>query len=536
MTPILLDQYGSPLSSKEDPRIAANFEVARLRRQISTLVRQRAGGTGLLARWDASQTSDDNANHWQFTDNLDPHSAAASSIRRILRIRSRYELMENNPYLKGCILTLGNDFIGGGPKLQIIEDAEGWSDDHRQLVERKFSHWWNACGMTSKLWRMRLAKLVDGETFAFAFTNDNRKLEHRSMPVKLDYYLVETDRVASPWGSNGMITGDNTRELDGLRWDKYDQPISYNLLPYHPGSTVFPGRTVTPNWVPADMVLHWFRQDRSWLRGIPEMAPSIPLCALLRRYTLAVVSAAEIAADFAGVIESDGPSVGNPWANAQDDPFDTFPAERGMILRLPWGYSLKQLEAKQPIQTYDIFVNSLLREILRPMCLPFNIGAGTSKESNMASAVVDSHIYRGSQYRERQHCNEANLDTAFCLWYAEARLIDGYLEVPEVPDTFFPKRDWGWDQVGLDHTDPQKVMEALKIASEKGFLTDRDIQRTYYNRDVEAWREEIAKDQKFREEHGLKEDPNQQPAFPGGNSDKPPAKMGSKTKPGMPSE
>jgi len=67
--------------------------------------------------------------------------------------------------------------------------------------------------------------------------------------------------------------------------------------------------------VPADAVVHWFRSDRPGQhRGIPEITPALPLFAQLRRYTLAVIAAAETAADFAAVLFTDAPANGEAQA------------------------------------------------------------------------------------------------------------------------------------------------------------------------------------------------------------------------------
>ena len=50
------------------------------------------------------------------------------------------------------------------------------------------------------------------------------------------------------------------------------------------------------------------------------------------------------------------------------------------------------------------------------------------------------------------------------------------------------------------------VAQALQIAHDKGFLTDRDIQETRYNRDVEDWKEDIRDQEEFRKEVGLSQE------------------------------
>jgi capsid protein len=203
----------------------------------------------------------------------------------------------------------------------------------------------------------------------------------------------------------------------------------------------------------------------------------------------------------------------------------------GLITTLPWGYKLKQLAAEQPTTVYDAFVNALLREILRPLCVPFNLGSGSSKDSNMASGTLDANIYAGSQKQERLHCEESVCNKVFRLWWYEAILETAYLDDPSlrepsdflltVPDLLRkpPKHRWRWDPVTLEHTDPAKVASSLETMRKNGFLTDRDIQEGRFNRRLEDWQEEIQRDQEFRKKIGLPVSPDGTAADGGGGLD-----------------
>jgi capsid protein len=58
--------------------------------------------------------------------------------------------------------------------------------------------------------------------------------------------------------------------------------------------------------MPVESVIHLFRAERpGQSRGVPEITPALPLFAMLRRYTLAVLGAAEQAALPSGVIYTD---------------------------------------------------------------------------------------------------------------------------------------------------------------------------------------------------------------------------------------
>lgn len=490
----LVDQHGNPLNTPETAKLRAH--LVRVRQEL------------LRARYDAAQTTTDNQGHWGNADHLDPHTAASYAVRRTLRSRSRYEVLENNPFLKGTILTVANDFVGRGPRLQITDRR--MSKARRREVERQFYKWAKKRRLRQKLWRSRMAKVVDGETFLRAF--DNRNPRHR-YPVRLDFQVIEADRVSSqytqPFGEA------KAGEVDGVRFDAYDQPTAYHLLKQHPGGSVLQGLLAGKeggDWLDSRFVLHWFRQDRGWLRGIPETTPSLPHCAILRRYTLAMVQWAEVQADITALIETEGPANSNPWTDGagtqvQDDPFDVFPVERGMIMNLPFGYKAKQLNAVPLGAQYDEFVGSQLREIIRPLLVPFNLAVGTSKDSNMASAIVDQHLYREGQHHERTDCEEVLLDPVLDLWWSEAvrvpgHLGDNFLATDGFWRTEAPEHRWRWDPVGLEHTDPMKVASSIIALREANILTDRDIQETRYNRDVEDWREEVLEDYEFRQTIG----------------------------------
>ena len=72
----------------------------------------------LRARFDAAQTTKDNAKHWGAAEFLSADAEADSNVRKILRTRARYEV-QNNSYARGIVKTLAEDAIGTGPRLQM---------------------------------------------------------------------------------------------------------------------------------------------------------------------------------------------------------------------------------------------------------------------------------------------------------------------------------------------------------------------------------------------------------------------------------
>lgn len=490
---MILDHSGNPIAQSRS--VESDHEVRSLRSQISRLLR---------AKYDAAQTSNYNERHWANSDNLSPSAANSSTVRRTLRARARYEVCESGPYLKGMFLTLTNDFLGRGPRISIHDKR--LTSKERARIESLYAEWAAQIKFNRKLWRMQFAKRMDGETFAVEVSN--RKLDS---PVKLDYLILEADQIDTPWDhlveNEANIKADS--QMDGIRKDKFGNTTSFYIYDKHPGAF---GYTPTPHsgqWYPSEFVRHWFRPDRGWHRGVSEITPSLPLCAYLRRYTLSVVQAAELAADYSAVLESILPPNTTAWTDGQgnaleDDPFDSIPIDRGMMVTLPFGMKLNQLDPKQPIQVYDVFIDSLLREIARPLLMPFNVAVGYSGGYNMASGTLDRQLYRGAIDAERMHCEEDVLEPNFQRWFYEASRVKGL-----IPQTILqklgrrvPKHEWQWDQLP-EHVDPHKVATALQVLWQSGFLSDRDIQETRFNRDVETHYQNLEEQMEFRKKLGM---------------------------------
>ena len=145
------------------------------------------GGRGrrfVVAKFDAAQTTPDNRKHWANADGLSPNAAVNPEVRRILRNRARYEVA-NNSYAKGIVLTLANDTIGTGPRLQMLtDDAEA-----NARIEDAFEQWSRAVDLPGKLRTMRMARAETGEAFALLVNNPGVLSK-----VSLDLKLIEADR------------------------------------------------------------------------------------------------------------------------------------------------------------------------------------------------------------------------------------------------------------------------------------------------------------------------------------------------------
>ncbi|MCX7428035.1 MAG: phage portal protein [Planctomycetia bacterium] len=329
----------------------------------------------LRARYDAAVVNDDNRRHWANADGLSARAANSAEVRRILRNRSRYEVA-NNSYARGIVLTLANDAIGTGPRLQMLTD----NAEANRRIEREFTAWAKAINLAERLRTMRVARAQDGEAFAVLTSN-------MSLPtaIQLDLRLIEAEQVATP-DLNALVFN----AVDGIVFDEAGNPVEYHVLKQHPGDAFALVRREFDR-VPRASMIHWFRADRpGQARGIPDIMPALPLFAQLRRFTLAVLAAAETAADFAGILYTDAPANGEADAA---EPFESIELEKRALLTMPGGWKMSQLQAEQPATTYAEFKREILNEIARCLNMPFNVAAGNSSGYNYASGRLDHQTY-----------------------------------------------------------------------------------------------------------------------------------------------
>jgi lambda family phage portal protein len=398
----------------------------------------------IRARYDAAATTDANRKHWANADGLSADAAASPEVRRILRNRARYEAA-NNSYAAGIVATLANDVVGTGPRLQVLTD----DPDANNAIEHAFNAWARSINLADRLRTMRMARAHSGECFAKLVSNPSVP-----GPVKLDLALVEADRVTSPaWGA---LSPD---EVDGIVYDASGNPVAYRVLREHPGDR---SMNLGQDTLPASKVVHYFMPARpEQSRGVPDLVPALPLFAQLRRYTVAVLSAAETAANFAGTVETDAP------ANGEADPvepMDTIELEANSLLTLPAGWKMSQVKPEQPTTSYGEFKREILNEIARCLNMPFNVAAGNSSGYNYASGRLDHQTYFKSIRIDQAHMARTVLARILAEWFDEAKLTES-LVPPRVRALEALPHQWFWD--GTEHVDPAKeaTAQATRLAN-----------------------------------------------------------------------
>ena len=397
-------------------------------------------------RFDAAVSTDD-SRHWANADALSANASLTPEIRRTIRNRARYE-RHNSAYVSGMVTTKANDLIGTGPRW-LPDTGDPVAD---RLLARRWFDWSWSCRLAGKLRVATESRVVDGEAFARLFTNP--ALDPAA--PQLDLRLIEADQIAKPaWEYSDSVAPDGSI-ADGVEFDAAGNVVAYHLLRSHPGANY-----LTDSWnadrVEAESMIHWFRPTRPGQhRGLSELACCLRLCGNLRRYTEAVIRAAEIAADLAAFVHSNSPAA----TVDEVDPFSAIEIEKGTLTTLPEGWDVSQLKAEQPTNTHQQFTRTVLGEITRGVNLPYHLGAFDASSYNYSSARLDNQLHTANVRVERDELERVWLDPMLRAWLDEAALLPGF-----IPAGLRPVAEWNWSWVwdGKEHIDPVKEASATEI-------------------------------------------------------------------------
>jgi lambda family phage portal protein len=418
----------------------------------------------LSAAFDAATSRGFDSATWGEADSLSADADADAGKRATMRSRARH-VVTNWPLARGMVNTLADDTVGTGPRLSVAVaddlNPRGLSDDDAAQLEAAWSRWAQAVGLNEKLRLIRKARVSDGEVFGRMVTNT---LVARRVRVSLDLRILEADQVASLG-----VSADDDRNVDGIRFDTQGNPIAYEILRRHPGSTdATLGSPYESELVRADRVLHYFAPDRpGQSRGVPEFSSAVRLAGQHWRYFTATLQAAETAANVAAYMRTTATMTGDEAAT-----FEALDIEAGSMLTLPDGWDIAQIDAKHPTAMFGEVHRAMLAACARCLSMPINVALGDSSSHNYASGRLDHQIYRSAIKVERDRLAELVLEPLFAAWLDEASLVEGLLP-QSVREIAIPAHQWTWP--GWPHVDPSKEASAAEVNLRTGATTLRHI-------------------------------------------------------------
>jgi lambda family phage portal protein len=406
------------------------------------------------ARFDLAQTHADNRKHWASADGLSARAAMSPAVRRVCRIRSRYEA-ENNSWYAGILRTAVNHIVGNGPRLQLLTS----NSEANARIEKAWRQWASKIDLADILRTCVEAYWRDGEVFMM------RADRPQNWPLTLDVRIFEADQIANPWA--GMLYKDEFID-DGIKFDRSTNELLVYVYDHHPGSNV-PVSTMTGQWYTSKEVLHLFRADRpGQTRGIPRATPALQTLPIMRRQELATLYSSEAAANFAIFMKATGPAV-NPASSPAD--FAEIEVTRNMLTTLPEGWDIAQLKPEQPTTGFNAFQLQCLMSFCRCTNMPYTLAAGTGKDANFSSFKGDmKNVWEPEVKCEQSRIEWALIEPMF-KWFLESAiyvpsLLDGLPSIAEI--------DHRWHWPPLPELDGLDSANAARTRLTSGLSTPTD--------------------------------------------------------------
>lgn len=403
-----------------------------------------------------------------------------------IRSKSR-DLNRNNAIASGATGTVVNNTILNGLKPQSVIDSKAIGIDDEKAkafqtaAEKVYSRWVPTASSDLQMNFNELQSLAVRQILESGESIFVRRAikDPKRRPYLLALEAIEGDRLDDPKRS---ITGSNVKF--GIEKDKNGVPSNYHFLMYHPGDSRPPVNGYNDSKpVPAydskgrPMVFHFFPRLRpGQSRGIPFFAPVLDTFKILADYMEAELVAARVGACFAAFVETDNPyTVGYGRSDQTNDAGQRLEGmEPGAIEYLAGGQKITFSDPKRPGNTFNSFVELVVRSIGAALGLPYELIFKDFSKTNYSSARAALL----QAYRVFQDLQQLIIDH-LCQPVYEILIEEAFLR-GELPVGDFYRNQWEytralWTPPGWKSVDPLKETQANKIAVSMGFKSRADV-------------------------------------------------------------
>jgi len=402
-----------------------------------------------------------------------------------LRERSR-DLNRNEGIAAGATNAVVQNVVGSGimPQSQInaerLKIQPEKATELQQQAELAWLRWKRNADSTNRLDFDDIQALVqrqileNGEILFLPLMIATRR------PYSLALELVEADRLETPTAKMSI-----DRVRSGIEFGLRGQPVAYWIKKSHPGSWSYrPYRIDDYKRIPAwntlgrPNVFHLFHQMRpGQSRGVPWFAPALDIFKNMADYMESELVAARVAACYAIMVTSSNPY--NMATNASAGETDSAGKpveylEPGIIKYLAQGEDVKSFTPNRPGNTFDSFIDRILRAVGVALDLPYEILAKDFSKTNYSSA-------RASLLEARKffQVRQTWLAKRFCQPCWEMVLEEAWLRGElDAPDFLKNKREYckaRWIPNGWQWVDPVKEANGSQISLRNNMTTLSNI-------------------------------------------------------------
>lgn len=417
------------------------------------------------------------------TWNTSADSELHSSLTR-LRTRSR-QLTRDNPYARRARSIWIANTVGFGVSFDAkVGDGRALNARINDQIESAWEQWSYAesCHTGGELCFSDFERVGLGEIF------EAGEVLVRWRPVKfggvsdipLCLELIEAERLADEFTQPGAPAPGNLIRM-GVESDRFYRPQAYWIRISHPGDVQM-GNVDTANRyerVSAEEIFH-LRLITRWpmSRGEP------PLCAVMRKlndmdgYSEAEIVAARVSANVVFAKKTgEGLDPNDPMGDEQTDGSDEFAVEPGMGIKLQPGEELTMANPSRPNTAFDYFMRAMLREVAAGLDLPYDMLSQDYSQTNMSSSRLATIEARDNWRAIQQWWIRAFREPLHRIFVRQAVLSRQVLAISTEAYLLNPPRFEAvrWQTKGWDWIDPQKDVEAARLAEAAGYLTKTQV-------------------------------------------------------------
>jgi lambda family phage portal protein len=422
---------------------------------------ERAALWQVQARYDAARRMRRNR-YWR-ADGTGPNAETEGAIAE-LRNKAR-DLVRNSAWAASALDMSIAYQVGYG----ITPRSRTGDEDTDKGVNAAFAAWAARCDLAGRLdfggiqAQAARGRMQDGEAIVLLIALTAPEMRRRGLSVPLALQMVEPDLLPE---SIGPTSAGNNRVVQGVEIDAAGRPVAYHVLEDHPGEQTGAGLTGRTRRIPAENVLHVFRQDRpGQVRGVSDFAPAMLRLRDLDELEEAALHAAKVQACLAAFVTSNQPSGRGPLEKLPEDGGDPVRSfSPGMIERLLPGEDVKFV-APGGAGSFNELARHQLHAIAAALGLTYDLVTGDLSQANYSSLRAG----RLAVKRKLEQLQWLLLIPRLCepIWRAwvEAALRVGVLDVR---DGGYPVE---WSPPPFEMVDPLKDAEAARMMMRMGLRT-----------------------------------------------------------------
>lgn len=395
--------------------------------------------------------------------------------------RKSRDLARNSPWAIKALNTIVSNTVGSG----IIANIKG----RNKTQEKRLKQLWTEVAETNKcdayglhnfygLQALAMRSIVEGGEIIAP------KLIEKDAP-KLK--ILESEFINQDLNTRPYIRG--VKVVD-------DKPAAYVIFKQHPGDRDAFATTADYVEIPADRILHAFKQERpGQIRGVPWSYGVIETLKDLADYQYSTLVARKISACLVGVITTDGNQSALPGSDLKAKREAELQMNPGTMRYLGPGEDVK-FSSPPTINGYAEFVRESMRAVAAGYGVSYEALTGDYSQVNFSSGRMGAHEFRRNIDSWRWNI----LIPMFCEPFFQLFLEWAKIQGVDINDAYCE-----WVPPAYIMIDPTKEITASKEAVLAGFTSRSQVIREQ-GYDPDSVREEIRLEREADSVAGLKFD------------------------------